>query len=265
METIKNELKKIWTLQKHVVIAFAVLGLVLSGSVFAESGGTLETIKDAVIALTVKVLNLETRVVALEENANVEEGTGGVTNFDQVDVAWINTGDVASTTVAQGIWKAQIRLRLASGDADAYWKNDTGGNVYAVARYVSLIGTASSSMTAHIATTTALTLTDYTYDGGIGLSAKNRMGDMMHWAFATSTDSAVVGGGYASSSPSFIKPSEVVVFELQNKYPLCVGGSDTAVLTDGSNNCEAATSSTRGFLMEAVIDVFATSTPKGQF
>src|SRR3990167_4649628 len=166
MEKIKNY-------KVSVALFVAGLGGAAGNTVTAQSGG-LETIKDAVIALTAKILQIETRVVALEENAKGDDAVGGVTAFDQLDVAWIETGDVASTT--DGTWNANIRLTLGVGDADAFWRNDTGGNVFITPHTVAIIGTASSTMSLYAASSTASSLTDYTYTNKTP-SGRNRMGD----------------------------------------------------------------------------------------
>lgn len=247
----------------YLASALFVAGLVVAVgfTVNAQSGGALETIKDAVIALTAKVLNVETRVVALEENTKSTDSVGGVTNFDQVDVAWVNTGDVASTTT--GIWHATpvLESRQADGRNTDFWRNNTGGNVM-VGNVTALVnGLATSTQSFYVATSSTPTLNNYTFAPST-VSAKGMRNALLQQMMATSTGDAVYHTSTSTVSYAMLRPGESIVLHIMataNNDKQCGAAGGT------EGKCAAATSTARGYDILVNFDVFATSTPLGQF
>jgi len=254
MEKIKN--------YKAFALFAAGLFVAAGFTVQAQAGG-LETIKDAVIALTAKILNIETRVIALEENAKLDtDAVGGVTAFDQLDVAWIETGDVASTT--DGTWNAQVRLELISADGvdEQFWRNDTGGNAWVSADLLDvdmLGGVATSPMDVYVATSTDQHLTDYTHKQSAPSALLNQSDNLLRINIATSTADFTLRA--TSTHATLIRPGDYVVLKILTENHICVGGE---FVQTGAGHCEGATSTTRGIDINAVLNVFATSTPKQQ-
>ena len=250
MEKIKNY---------KVSVALFVAGLVVAAgiTVTAQSGG-LETIKDAVIALTAKILQIETRVVALEENAKGDDAVGGVTAFDQLDVAWIETGDVASTT--DGTWTASVRLEVTgnSGISDDFWRNDTDGDVWVTAQLYGR-GVATGTMQVYVATSSVSSLTDYTYSGSIPSAAFGQSNNLAHAFVGTSTKSFSVG---TSTPHLMLKKGEYVVLEKINKQASCAGGSTFLHVHGG--HCASGTSTNFGMDFYSIVNVYGTTTPKQQ-
>lgn len=254
MEKIKN--------YKYLALFIAGLVVAVGFTVSAQSGG-LETIKDAVIALTAKVLELESRMKGFEESGEDEvsisdNAVGGVSSFDQVDVAWINTGNIASTTPASGTWQAKARLTTtgSSGDADDYWKNDTGGNVFVKLDYVHFFGNASSGMAYYVATSSDISLTNFSFAPTAPSAVTGQTNTLLHLKFATSTKDHVITA--TSTSDVLLRPTEKLVLEVIQ--------SDSSCGTDQVHGaCEFATSTNIGFDLQAVFTVTGTSTPKEQF
>lgn len=252
-------------MNKQNIIAGTLIGVLFavgSLSLARADAGVLETLKDAVIAMAAKIFELDSRVTNLENattegtGANVE--LGGVSNVDMLDVTWLRSGAVASTT--DGTWKAHVRLRSQSSDGSNmdFWRNNTTGNVFVGLNVLASLGISSSTeFYIDVATSSTSNLADYTYSSGTGNGAFGLNDSLIHVTFGTSTEDFSVAG--TSTIPVILKSGEYIVLKI-GAPRMCVGGSDTSVV-GVPGKCEAASSTTRGFDVDAILNVFATSTP----
>lgn len=268
---IKNIKRAILGLSIVAVFILTVTVASVWHAVSAAEGSTIEE----------RIASLEQGFVNIFNMLNKEEeAVGGVTNFDQLEIAWLKTGKVASTT--DGTWSAEVRLYTKANDQTHldYWRNDTGRDAWVSLSRLSFKGSASSSFLIAVATSTrqANSATDYhsIYEmtpagsaSSTGFSFPIGFSPYIVKMFVgTSTQDFVVGQNYASSTPILVSPGGYVNL-LVNDASLkeggaCVGKNDTTAIGT-SGKCEAATSTARGFDLDAVIKVMSTTTPKEQF
>lgn len=256
-------------MNKKLIVGLMV-GAVLAtgfGIWAADLGGpvTIQHVENFNYAGSVDMQNVETDSSSQTQS---DMPLGGTTNFDRMELSWLKTGELnprvngrASTTDAQ--WNAHPILKslASSGDDEDFWKNNTGGNVWVSVDYVNFFGTASSGMFYVVATSSVPTLTDYTYTAGSVSAIMSQNDALVHIFTATSTKDHALR---STTTPMLVRPNESVVLKVINRNRVCVGGANTLVIGN-AGKCEAATSTTRGFDIDAGLNVFATSTPVSVF
>lgn len=263
----------------------AILGVVVAvgGSVYAVEESSL---KDFVIGLGAKVLELESRVNELSLEVKDKLGTatnavlGGLSNTDQFNARWFVAGPSATTT-ASDVYESRIHLKTYQADQTwhDYWRNTTDANVFVEPEQFVFSGTASSSFRIAIATSTRHTtnaadccsvLKIGSVAGASTTGASATLGAqkdfMLRYFIATSTNGFVLNGNkwVSSTTPRLmVKQGEYLDMVLMDAYSSerCVGNNDvTAVGVSGK--CEAASSTRRGFNIDVWFTIHATTTPR---
>lgn len=271
-----------------------LLGVVIAvgGTVYAVEESS--SLKDFVIGLGAKVLELESRVnefsFAIKNKADEisEDVLGGISNLDILNYNWLQGGPKATTTASE-IYHSKIHLQSTQNSQVAvdYWRNDTGVPVWVTLDNFYFKGTASSSFYVGVATSTrqADALTDafsvlkianagsasstgastYPYNTNGGVTQY-----FVRMLIATSTPTFILGDEMQVGSttvPRLIAPGEYVNLVVTDASlqatpnDRCVGNNDTTAI-GASGKCEAATSTARGFDIDVWFDVSATTTPK---
>lgn len=249
---------------------------VFSVVAFASSDGGKATIKDILDSIVTKTNQLETRTAVLEEQLGIDTMDvpfGGVTRVDIQEADYFMSGNLASTTDDVFFTYQELKSLDNNGTQFDSWRNTTGNDVMVSLERLHINGTASSSFQVAVATSTrAVNTTNDSYtilkQVPVGSATTTlytfQLGStpflLKAW-FATSTPDTVIGRGYfgSSTSPMLVPNNGYVNLIIVNPQKACVGGANTAVV-GGSGKCEAATSTTRGFDVSALLKITATTT-----
>ena len=232
-----------------------IVGLI-TGVVIAAGAGVW-AVGSGSIAID-KVENFNVTLPEMVEGtvADLGQMLGGLSNLDLSEINWLNTGSIASTT--DGTWASEVQLKVTgdSGVSDDYWRNDTFGDVWVTAQLYGR-GIATGTMQVYVATSSASSLTNYTYTTSGKSTAFGQTNNLVHAFVGTSTPSFSVSG--TSTPPMMIKKGGYVVLEKIRKNATCVGGGTS--LFANSGHCPSATSTAFGMDFIAIITIHATTTP----
>ena len=192
----------------------------------------------------------------------VVERLKGVSNTSSVvGLLATRNENVASTTAS--VTNIKFRDTIVGGENVAFWRNDTGSTVYITRQSVAVVGTSSARMSVTAATSTE-SIPNSTASSTFEFYSRNPEG-----APRLSNDGVFTFIVATSSTLTTLAANGLTPLVATSTFRLRDGEYLNLVLAgerncSGSELCPTATSTEakRGFILDWVVEGYATSTPK---
>lgn len=194
-----------------------------------------------ILALVLGWIGLGGGTTVINQTSSPDSSIRGVTNYD---------------ALALGDTVVHLKeLNLAAGEDEATWTNNTGATQFIDFQTITTSGTASSSFKISGFATSTATIPNSQDFSALSEGARGliRSITIATSSAATTTNSymAMLGGS----------GNGVVAVPQGWTFKLYLQEGDTACKTSGGGACEAATSTNRGFNVQSIIRMIATSSP----
>lgn len=229
---------------KKLIFWLIILGV---GAYYGSlHSGEVSLIVEKVKPIVEKGVELSKKLSGEVAENNLSDNLGGVSGFGRIE--YQDYGRIAESV---------IKLSLSAGTSTASWYNNTGDTVYVSWASLRTDGIASSSFGVYVGTSTLSALATYTTPDKSGRSIIDG------WNVATGTAATSTSNIYRHDAlqdvVAAIPANSYMVVSLFSGSRLagtfahnngCVGPAANGGNSATANNCEAATSTNRGFNLE---------------